>query len=111
VDPLTAGYLQFIDDGSGNTLLQVDIDGPDGPAGWETVLKLAGLSSGSIATQNYTYSFFSQFPVTTTAAGTSFANHSGNDTYVGTGGNDTFADNHGDNAFNGMGGNDLFLNV
>ena len=111
VDPLSGGYLQLIDDGSGNTLVQVDVDGADGPAGWTTILKLDNVSAGSIGSQNYTYGFFSLYPVYATVPGISFAGHVGDDSWNGTGGNDTFNDDQGNNVFNGLDGNDLFVNV
>src|SRR5262249_17763869 len=105
-----SGYLQTINDGSGDTLIQVDIDGPNGPAGWTTILKLANLLPGQITTGNLDYSIFSGWNFGG-HPGVYLAGNSGDDLLTGTSGNDTFSDDQGNNNFTGNGGWDLFLNV
>ncbi len=101
-DPFTAGYVQVVDDGSGNTLVQIDPDGSGSNFGFNTALILKGVDASTLTADNFRGFTFD---------GSVFAGHliDGTDNaelLTGTFGNDTIHGLDGDDSLDGDGGDD-----
>ncbi|QRE78352.1 type I secretion C-terminal target domain-containing protein (plasmid) [Methylobacterium aquaticum] len=97
-NPFTSGYLRVVAD-STDTLLQVDVDASGGSFGWQSVVRLQGVSASSLSTTNYAWP--GQF------TGQSYSGTSGNDVFAGGAGNDTLSGNDGADSLSGGAGSDL----
>ena len=101
-NPFTTGYMQLIADGSGNTLLQLDFDGPSHSSyAYQTVLKFDGHAPGDFTLRNFSPPM--RDGIGRTAGG------NGNDTLIGSADADTIEGNDGNDCILGNNGNDSLL--
>jgi Ca2+-binding RTX toxin-like protein len=99
-NPFVAQYLRIIGNGP-DTLLQLDRDGPAGPSGWVSVLRLANLDGRTLTAANILQGW-NPFGAT----GLTLTGGDGNNSLSGGPDNDAISDGAGSDSLAGGGGND-----
>lgn len=117
-NPFATGYARLTQSGA-DTLLEMDLDGLSGAAGFVTVVTLRKVSMSSLTAYNFldiNGREVNPYPMVGTAAADSLTGSSkadeifgraGNDTLTGLDGNDTVSGEAGDDSLQGDAGNDL----
>ncbi|VXC50457.1 DUF4214 domain-containing protein [Massilia sp. 9I] len=107
-----AGYLRLVQSGS-DTLLQYDLDGVYSTHGFQTALRLAGISAGTLTAAHFVEGFDPQLTSNTlppvSAAPRDSTGGAGRDALVGGAGNDRLDSGAGNDSLLGAGGNDMLL--
>ncbi|MCP4786979.1 MAG: tandem-95 repeat protein, partial [Fuerstiella sp.] len=100
-NPFAAGYMQLVDDGAGNAVLQVDTNG--GGDSYQDVIVFEGLAASSLTGLNFDSAWP---PDGSLPAGQFITGTTGNDNITGTIGGDTIEALEGNDTLNGAAGSD-----